>query len=535
MGIRVALILGVLVWRSGIAGAVVPYTVDTTADSGAGSLRQAILDANGSGSEGLVRVQVTGTITLLTPLAPVTVPLTINGPGASMLTIQAMFPGAAGAAVLTATNSTSLRVSGVTITGGVNNSGNGGGIHVVGATLQVLDSVISGNAAMQGSGIYTEGPILIRNSTISDNTGLGAIYFTAGGSINLSTIENNHGTAIVFALAAPPLVNPPSLSIDSSTVSGNDATSGVGGIGGLALQAGTATITTSTWSGNTGTLGGDFWTASDGVTLSLSSVTAMGGGAPALLLDHTATVQLKNTLIAGSGTRCSAAPTTPSLGNNLSSDATCGFTAVTDKSGVDPLLGPLAANGGATKTHLLLADSPAANAGGATDATVDQRGYPRKEFDAVDIGAVEITAPAISQQPVAQQLVAGEVLTLSVVAHNQNSATALSYQWRKDGAPIVGGTEATFTKLASQVSDAGLYDVLVINNGGGLPSAAVQVTVDKATGTDGGIGGSAGGDGGGCCSVAGGGGWSSGMLGLLVVGLLGYRRRSRAANHRHAG
>ena len=78
-------------------------------------------------------------------------------------------------------------------------------------------------------------------------------------------------------------------------------------------------------------------------------------------------------------------------------------TPVTDAGGtilgLDPLLGPLANNGGPTQTHALIAESPAINAGppGATfpGNNFDQRGegFPRVSNNRVDIGAYE--APPI--------------------------------------------------------------------------------------------------------------------------------------------
>ncbi len=68
---------------------------------------------------------------------------------------------------------------------------------------------------------------------------------------------------------------------------------------------------------------------------------------------------------------------------------------------MNPLLGPLANNGGPTQTHALLAGSPAIDAGNpatpgsggnACEAT-DQRGYARPAGLACDIGAYEFGAP----------------------------------------------------------------------------------------------------------------------------------------------
>lgn len=78
------------------------------------------------------------------------------------------------------------------------------------------------------------------------------------------------------------------------------------------------------------------------------------------------------------------------LGHNLSSDATCGFTNSGSLNSTDPLLGPLAANGGPTLTLALLPGSPAVDAGDTSAApAIDQRGYPRPFGSAADIGAFE--------------------------------------------------------------------------------------------------------------------------------------------------
>src|SRR6185295_3459225 len=105
-------------------------------------------------------------------------------------------------------------------------------------------------------------------------------------------------------------------------------------------------IRSSTFSGNAGPASGEIAT-SMGVMLSLVNVTVTGTSGPALLFDPGSTVTLRNTLFAGTGARCSPGSLPTSQGHNLSSDTTCNLTATTDKAGVNPALGPLAANGGA--------------------------------------------------------------------------------------------------------------------------------------------------------------------------------------------
>jgi hypothetical protein len=347
-----------------------------------------------------------------------------------------------------------------------------------------------------------------------------------------STFAGNQGTAIVFTPVGKILF------VDRSTISGNTE---VVGIAGIQLQGGTANIHNTTFSGNSGQQGGDFWTFSDGVTLNLLSVTSVGAQAPALRFDHSGTVTLRNTLFAGTGPRCVGIPT--SQGHNLSTDPTCNLTQVTDKAGVNPLVGPLADNGGATKTHALMFGSPAVNAGdSALLESLDQRGKPRVQFGAADIGAVEVTEPVIMTQPVGQSVNEGEPFTLSVVAMNQNSATALTYQWRKNGVNVAGAIGSTFTKDPAVVDDAGMYDVLVINDGGGLASTQVSVAVaavihpdappdaapDASPPPPDAPSNMEQGDGGGCCSAAGQTPWTGAGLGAALIWLLCAPRRRRS-------
>lgn len=505
-------VLALLVWHP-VAHAA-SFLVSNTNDAGADSLRDAIINANGAQGTNTIVISATGTINLLSPLPTLSFTLTIAGPGANQLTIRrsaGTFP------VLTINGA--VQLSGVTIKDGDGGGGNGGGIVVQAGSLVLADSTISGNSASIGSGIYANGVLTIRRSTISGNTGTGVIYGADTTTVNDSTIADNQGTAIIFPAAAK------TLTIDRSTISGNTDASGIGG---LQLQGGTANIRNTTFSGNSGLQGGDFWTYSDGVTLSLVNVTVVGSSAPALLFDHNATVTLRNTLFAGTGTRCSPNSRPTSQGHNLSSDMTCNLTDATDKPGIDPVLGPLAANGGATKTHALLSGSPAVNAGNGTGlGPSDQRGKPRIQFAAVDIGAIEVTEPIISLQPVQQDLVAGNAITLTVAAMNQNSATPLKFQWRKDDAPIAGATGNMFTKPDAQVEDSGMYDVLVINDGGSVASVRVAVHVAPALQGDGNPG-----DSGGCCSarvaVAG----SNVVLGLLLAVFLGVPRRPSSRRRR---
>lgn len=83
------------------------------------------------------------------------------------------------------------------------------------------------------------------------------------------------------------------------------------------------------------------------------------------------------------------------LGHNISSDTSFAFTEPSSLAGTDPLVGPLADNGGATWTLALLSGSPAIDAGNdAAAPATDQRGVARPFGPHADMGAFELNQPA---------------------------------------------------------------------------------------------------------------------------------------------
>ncbi len=84
-------------------------------------------------------------------------------------------------------------------------------------------------------------------------------------------------------------------------------------------------------------------------------------------------------------------------------------------------------------------------------------------------------APSITSQPQAATVNQGQNATFTVAA----SGTApLSYQWRRGGASVSGGTGAALTISSAQAADAGSYDVVVSNSAGTATSAAATLTVN---------------------------------------------------------
>ena len=80
-----------------------------------------------------------------------------------------------------------------------------------------------------------------------------------------------------------------------------------------------------------------------------------------------------------------------------------------------------------------------------------------------------------AELPALRALNLGSAAAFSV---NADGSQPLSYQWRKDGVPIEGGTAATLGVAALKESDAGSYDVLVSNRLGTVVSNASKLTVN---------------------------------------------------------
>lgn len=286
-----------------------------------------------------------------------------------------------------------------------NNATAGGGILTSGATsiLTVTDSTVTGNTATPfagtgsagGGGIYTlgGGTATVSRSVIVQNQATFGAGILSGGVLNLadSTVTGNLGGGVYISDGFSPVTT-----INRSTISGNTDTSLGAGI----TAAGTTTVVNSTVSGNTGGSGAGIYQT--GGTLSLINVTIASNSATSFgSLVILGTAQVRNSLFANPAgavaNNCSVLLETAltDLGNNLEFPGTgCAFNLPSDLR-ADPLLGPLADNGGPTRTHALLANSPAANAGDDVTCAappvggVDQRGSGRPKESDCDIGAYE--------------------------------------------------------------------------------------------------------------------------------------------------
>lgn len=249
-----------------------------------------------------------------------------------------------------------------------NTSSRGGGIAIFEGAMKIEEATIDGN--------YTQSPY--SNAVLTG----GGIYNQAKLTVERVTISNNHAAAAGGGIYNYGL--PAKATFTNSTISGNSAAAGGGG---LVNEYGTSSLTATTVAFNTadsdsnGTGDGGGTYQISGQILSFGSIVA------------------DNTSRGGAGNDCRGQLI--STGYSLIEDTTgCSYSAGPgDITGADPLIGPLAANSGATQTHALLFGSLAIDAfAPCPPPTTDQRnvGRPRDGdgdgTSACDIGAYELAA-----------------------------------------------------------------------------------------------------------------------------------------------
>ncbi len=283
---------------------------------------------------------------------------------------------------LTIQPNTAVRVTALTITGGMGTSGPasnwGGGIYNRGV-LTLENSTITGSTAERGGGIVNHGDgvtavLIIRASTLSGN-----LASDAGGAI--FNTANGEGFA--------------QLTVTNTTLSGNSAGAGGGLFNESAGGDASATFAFATLAGNSATNGGGALhtvvvTDDEDLRQAEQRMTQ-----PEIREPGMSSVTLTATIVAGdpvvgdpaAGAACAnPGGTIVSTGYNLDSDDSCHLTQSSDRPAANADLLPLALNApGTTATHALGNDSvardrvPAGTAGCGTTIATDQRGEPRPQ------------------------------------------------------------------------------------------------------------------------------------------------------------
>ena len=160
--------IGVLLFCAGaIHLQAAAITVTNTNDSGSGSLRQALTDANDGDT---INFAVTGTIGLTSGELLVNKNVTITGPGSATLAVDGNFT----SRVFHVGSGKTVSISGLTLTNGSVGFENGGGILNDHAILTMDSCAVQHSYAVSshGGGIYNDGSggsaaLTILNSTVS--------------------------------------------------------------------------------------------------------------------------------------------------------------------------------------------------------------------------------------------------------------------------------------------------------------------------------------------------------------------------------
>ena len=152
---------------------VVTFTVSSLADSGGGTLREAITMADQATASNsyVINIVTPGTITLESVLPDLSRNITITGLGASTSTVQRDSVRSSPFRIFTVDAGETVNISGLTIARGNAGNGSGGGLDNSG-TLTVSNSVFSSDSASFGGGLANEsgGTATVSGSSFTSNS-----------------------------------------------------------------------------------------------------------------------------------------------------------------------------------------------------------------------------------------------------------------------------------------------------------------------------------------------------------------------------
>jgi hypothetical protein len=182
------------------------FVVITNSDSGPGSLRQAILDADAAGGGTITFSNAARTIVLISSLPILTTNITISGPGASELTLTNSSRSPITVLINSATSSSTI--SGIAISGTLDNHG----------TLVMLGSLVGNQYVGGNAGINNWGTMSLSRCILTGNQVFEGVADSIlnNGSMTLDScmITNNRSDWAS-------IVNYGNLTMDNSVVSGH--------------------------------------------------------------------------------------------------------------------------------------------------------------------------------------------------------------------------------------------------------------------------------------------------------------------------
>jgi hypothetical protein len=360
-------------------------------------------------------------------------------------------------------------------------------LDVSGAAGPVGTETIDGGGVIRVSGNHASGVFVVNTGVLATLTGLtiqDGSAFAGGGILNYGALSVSNTTVRGnSAFAGGGIYNLGALAVNSATLSGNAAFDGAGIYNQGALMATNATL-----SGNAASDSGGAVVNADAGTATLSNATLSGNTANTaggIFNDLLATLTLQSTIVAAN-TAAFAADVQQqgvdggSADNLIGDGSDSGLSDGVNGNQVggnglpvlDPLLGPLADNGGPTETMALLPGSPALAGGafaGSDGAETDQRGLPWPTSGQVDVGAFQTQTTAVA---------AGDV-TVSYSAASQDVTLTATVTDNGGAMPLAQGSVA-FTVLMPDGTDlTATADI----DAGGTASASVTLPAGLVVGS----------------------------------------------------
>jgi photosystem II stability/assembly factor-like uncharacterized protein len=157
-------------------------------------------------------------------------------------------------------------------------------------------------------------------------------------------------------------------------------------------------------------------------------------------------------------------------------------TLTTQAQGTPPLVFQWRFNGtnlsGANTNFYSITNFQAVNVGGYDLVVSDTSGSVTSAVANLSLVGAAI-APGITAQPQSQAVLENSDATFSVAA---NGTAPLHFQWRFGGSDVSGATGTSFTRVQTQLADAGNYSVVVTNSAGSVTSAVAVLNVITTNG-----------------------------------------------------
>ena len=386
-----------------------------------------------------------------------------------------------------------LTLNSSTVTGNIA-SGPGGGISTVGAPgrphgsgdVVLNNSTVQGNtSATNGGGIHTtRGNITLNSSTVSGNVahaGGGVMsrhhsdpIYRGDVFLNASTVTGNHSATSGGGIYAG------DVTLSSSTVSGNEAMTVGGGI----YSRATASIKNSTVTGNraVGGAGGGLWNGDNSIEIFESIVAANTAGSGGHdLLPGSGALTVRNSLVGdNAGTPLVESHIPDVNGNLIGSSAGAGV--------VNSRLGPLANNGGPTRTHALLAGSPAIDAIPVIFGPQPTHDYQLNGSLADARGGPSLVALGGTQQSTGYKFSANQGLNLSsALANPAQYSIEIVFRW-----DTLTGAWYKILDFHNLASDVGVYTTgngfyfldRAFAPGLFVPNSVAQIVITRDDATD---------------------------------------------------